>query len=237
MSDCLFFVFLMIGISIFTKNFEIKPIKSKICNLHSFEKKFEVESYDTFLKKRSELYPDVTECGPWEPLYHSLKKCTTFKRIYELENNFEYDMVIKSRLDCFYQPGTVFTTYNAEPYKAYSTRPIVRMVQEFMSNNFDEAIFFSDSKTMDLISNVGDLYMQKRSRDYQKSKDNFDIMIESYYGPGAQMYENLMEMNIQPTYHYQPFFYYVARQTHLNLGLDINRNFEEVVNVCNKWYL
>jgi len=44
MSDCLFFVFFMMGLSIFLKNFEIKPIKSKICKIHTFEKKFEIES-------------------------------------------------------------------------------------------------------------------------------------------------------------------------------------------------
>lgn len=44
MSDFLFFVFLIIGFSIFANNYEIKPIKSKICQLHIFEKKFEVEN-------------------------------------------------------------------------------------------------------------------------------------------------------------------------------------------------
>jgi hypothetical protein len=44
MTDCLFFVFLFIGLSIFSKNFEIKPIKSKICEIHTFEKKFEMEN-------------------------------------------------------------------------------------------------------------------------------------------------------------------------------------------------
>lgn len=44
MTDCLFFVFLFIGLSIFSNNFEIKPIKSKICEIHTFEKKFEMEN-------------------------------------------------------------------------------------------------------------------------------------------------------------------------------------------------
>jgi hypothetical protein len=44
MSDCLLFVFLFIGLSIFSNNFEIKPIKSKICEIHTFEKKFEMDS-------------------------------------------------------------------------------------------------------------------------------------------------------------------------------------------------
>ena len=44
MSDFLTFVFFMIGLSIFSNNFEIKPIRSKICNMHTFEKKFEMEN-------------------------------------------------------------------------------------------------------------------------------------------------------------------------------------------------
>jgi len=44
MTDCLFFIFLFVGLSIFSNNFEIKPIKSKICEIRTFEKKFEMDS-------------------------------------------------------------------------------------------------------------------------------------------------------------------------------------------------
>ena len=44
MIDFLSFVFLFIGLSVFLNNYEIKPIKSKICKIHTFEKKFEMEN-------------------------------------------------------------------------------------------------------------------------------------------------------------------------------------------------
>lgn len=44
MSDFFGFIFFVFAFFIFLNNFEIKPIKSKICKIHTFEKKFEMEN-------------------------------------------------------------------------------------------------------------------------------------------------------------------------------------------------
>jgi len=206
-----------------------------LCNFFN-PKKFEIENHESFIEKRNVLYPNV-QYITWESLYHSIKKCILLKRTYELENNFEYDIVIKARFDCFYNPNSCFMTQKPEALKAYTTHNIVKMKKEFFANNFDEAIFFADSKTMDLLSLVGDLHMEKKFDYLSNPGMDMDFLTEISYGPGAIMYENMMEMNIQPSVHYQSFNYYVARSVHLNSGLDINSNFEESVKLCHDWYI
>jgi hypothetical protein len=214
-----------------------------LCNFFN-PKKFEIENHESFIEKRNVLYPNV-QYITWESLYHSIKKCILLKRNYELENNFEYDIVIKARFDCFYNPKSRFVTQYTGALRAYTTHSISKMKKEFFANNFDEAIFFGDSKTMDLLSQVGDLHMEKKF-DFLKNHDLYgDFLTEISYGPGAIMYENMIEMNIQPQVHHMPFNYYVARTTHLNSGLDIgnqklasiNSNFEESVKLHNDWYI
>jgi hypothetical protein len=206
-----------------------------LCNFFN-PKKFEIENHESFIKKRNVLYPNV-QYITWESLYHSIKKCMLLKRSYELENNFEYDVVVKARFDCFYTPKTRFIIQPPEILKAYTTHNIVKMKKEFLANNFDEAIYFADSKTMDLLSQVGDLHMKKKLDYFSNTDIDVDFLTEIAYGPGAIMYENMMEMNIQPQFHHLQFKYYVARTVHLNSGLDINSNFEEAVKLCYDWYI
>lgn len=206
-----------------------------LCNFFN-PKKFEIENHESFIEKRNALYPNV-QYITWESLYHSIKKCILLKRTYELENNFEYDVVIKARFDCFYEPHSRFLTQQIDTLKAYTTHTIVKMKKEFFSNNFDEAIFFADSKTMDLLSSVGDLHMEKKFNFFTKSSMDMDFLTEISYGPGVIMYENMIEMNIQPSVHFNSFKYYVARTTHLNSGLEINENFDETVKLQNEWYI
>jgi hypothetical protein len=206
-----------------------------LCNFFN-PKKFEIENHESFIEKRNVLYPN-TQYITWESLYHSIKKCMLLKRSYELENNFEYDIVVKARFDCFYTPKTRFIIQPPEILKAYTTHNIVKMKKEFLANNFDEAIFFADSKTMDLLSQVGDSHMKKKHDYFSNTDIDVDFLTEIAYGPGAIMYENMMEMNIQPQFHHLQFKYYVARTVHLNSGLDINSNFEEAVKLCYDWYI
>ena len=118
---------------------------------------FEVENFNTYVDCRKYSFPITA----WEPMYHSYKKSINFKRCYELKHDFEYDIVIKARLDCIYDPDAPLTMPHIVPLVAYTSREINKMSLEFFYNDFDEALFFGDSLTMDLLSLTGDLHLKK----------------------------------------------------------------------------
>jgi len=197
----------------------------------------EVESYSTFIQKRNKLYPRQ-HLTVWEPMYHSIKKSINFKRQYEIDNDFEYDLVIKTRFDCIYDPSSKFLPHVPESLKAYSSIPVGRIVNEFNAPNFDEAVFFGESRTMDLLALTGDLHMLNRINKKDSLINEFDILPELFYGPGALIYKHMTDMNIYPGHHFTPFNYFVARLHVVNSGLDpINSNdWPHIVESCRDWY-
>jgi hypothetical protein len=218
-------------------NFRDEPFNDGNRLIEAFNPKIaEVERYSDFVAKRNLQYPNFPLTA-WESMYHSIKKSINFKRLYELDKNFEYDLVIKTRFDCIYDPGIKFIAYIPEVMKAYSSYTISRILHEFNSNNFDEAIFFGESRTVDLISAAGDLHMLNRStKEYQSSME-FDILPEAFYGPGALIYKHMTDMNICPSHHFVPFYYVVARQHTIDLGLNPMTDWPQVVKSCKDWYL
>ena len=200
---------------------------------HFNPKMYEIESYNKFKAIRDNVY--TFPVTAWEPMYHSYKKSIHFKRTYELENEFEYDLVIKTRFDCIFNPNIPMLAFTPEPMKAYSSRQIHRMANEFGTPNFDEAVFFGDSKTMDLLSLTGDAHIQNRILSISP-KFIFDPEPEMYYGPGTLIYRHMTNMNICPDYHYQPFNYFVARKHVVESGLSPITDWDKVVVSCQDWY-
>ena len=218
-------------------NFRDEPFNDGNRLIEAFNPKVaEVESYSDFVAKRNLQYPN-SPFTAWESMYHSIKKSINFKRQYELDNNFEYDLVIKTRFDCIYDPSTKFIAYIPEVMKAYTSFNISRILNEFNSNNFDEAIFFGESKTVDLIAATGDLHMLNRSTKEHQSTIEFDILPEVFYGPGALIYKHMTDMNICPSHHFVPFIYVVARLHTVSSGLNPMTDWPQVVQSCKDWYI
>ena len=109
--------------------------------------------------------------------------------------------------------------------------------KQIIGNNFDEAIFFGESKTVDLIAATGDLHMLNRSTKEHQSKIEFDILPEVFYGPGALIYKHMTDMNICPSQHFVPFIYVVARLHTVSSGLNPMTDWPQVVQSCKDWYI
>lgn len=196
----------------------------------------EIESYNQYKINRNNVWNfNITA---WEPMYHSFKKSINLKRNYELANNFEYDLVIKSRFDCMFNPKTPFEAFMPASMKAYSSRRIGRLVYEFNHPNFDEATFFGESKTIDLLSLTGDLHLQNRKNKFKMVElgDIFNPLPEKYFGPGALIFKHMVNMHICPDYHPNPFNYFVARRHVVETGLDPINDWDKVVSSCQDWY-
>lgn len=196
-------------------------------------KGWEIESYNQYKINRNNVWN--FHLTAWEPMYHSFKKSINLKRNYELENNFEYDLVIKSRFDCMFNPNTPFEAFIPDIMKAYTTTSIHRITNEFNCSNFDEAVFFGESRTMDLLSLTGDLHLINRKKMIEIG-DTFNPMPEIYFGPGSLIFKHMVNMHICPDYHPKPFHYFVARRHVVDTGYCPIADWDKVAASCKDWY-
>lgn len=169
----------------------------------------------------------------FDPMFYSFMKSIHFKRNYELENDIEYDMVIKIRFDMIYDPRDPFFLHKIEPMIAYSCIPVGKFISEFHYNNFDDVLYYSDSKTMDLIAHTYRITHQKRIN----STDINNLDPSFYYGPGCLLYDTMIGMSIHP-YCIRPTPWYVVRKTVVESGLDpiSYSDWESLKKLCLDWY-
>ena len=213
-------------------NFDIEILSSKdqtrLKKLYN-PKYIEIENFKNFKDNNQPVLS-------FDPMFYSFMKSIYYKREYELENDFEYDIVIKVRLDTIYDPTQVFLLHKVEPLVAYTSTTISKFISEFHYNNFDDVIFYSDSKTMDLIANTYRIHKQNRlTQNEQIHKNNEDPSF--YYGPGCLLYNTMIDMSIHP-YSFRSFPWYVGRNNVAKIGLDPTSltDWETVKKLCMDWY-
>jgi hypothetical protein len=187
----------------------------------------EVESYDAYCASTDRVLN-------WDPMFYSFMKSIHFKRNYELEKNFEYDLVVKVRLDTIWDIDQTFILHKAEPMVAYSCSPVGKFIIEFHYNNFDDVLFYGDSKTMDLIANTYRLHKQARSKEY-KGEFKYNTNPELFFGPGCLLYKTLIDMSIHPTCTHA-YKWYVIRKHVADLGLDFVKDWKTVKEMSDNWY-
>ena len=184
--------------------------------------------------------------GYYFPLFYSFMKSVWLKRKYELENDFVYDIVIKTRFDInFWQEGinkvgeplNKFYIHKIMPLVAYNANELFeKFALEFNAINFDDVFFYSDSHTMDLITNIYWWYRKivKRSEESINNgswvKDN-----EYYYGPGTLLYRYLTNHNIHMRCDIV-IPYYVVRKECEFLNLDSVKDWVEIKDISHDFY-
>jgi hypothetical protein len=172
----------------------------------------------------------------WDPMFYSFAKSLMLKREYELQNNFQYDAVVKARLDVVYNPLTKFPLSRVEPKFCYTSN-ISNFPLEFNYYNFDDVIFYGDSPTMDL---VGDLYHTYKVRHTRERLDNSrkqcNLDETSFYGPGALLYDHMTSIGIHPERR-PAFDYAVMRSTIVDAKINPMTQFEEVRRLWREWYI
>ena len=130
----------------------------------------------------------------WSALFYSFAQSVMMKRKYELEHNFEYDVVVKSRPDIVFNPKR--TAYLETPLwdnHLFSTHG-GEMDHEFGMFNIDDCVFYSNSYTMDVLVNMYQ-YRQKLIDSRNKGKEQLWIQ---QLGPGVLMHEFCKEYGITP---------------------------------------
>lgn len=124
-----------------------------ICDMHDtlLPKKHSIEGH------KIHTHDSVKNSIAWwtRDQFYSLKKAAMLKREYELENNFEYDLVFRLRADLLLEtriaefteikPNTIYTCINShdKKYKAFRVGDI---------------FYFADSYTYDQVSDFYDVF-------------------------------------------------------------------------------
>jgi hypothetical protein len=123
-------------------------------------------------------------------------KANQFKRNYEIKNNFVYDLVIRARFDTLYvgknnipnRTSMVIVKPDADwgNRVVWSTSPeFTKRYYEFNYFNFDDLMWYCDSPTMDVISNI---YFHVKN----------DSVWKNVYGPGTLLYDFFVNYSIHP---------------------------------------
>jgi len=127
-------------------------------------------------------------------IFYGFSESMKLKREYEIENNFEYDIVVKSRFDLIFHPTNherCLYLLNKIPMEIMSTFKGT-MMDEYCLINFNDIIFYGSSMVMDLATN---LYFYRMQQFIKEKK------IGHYgwgYGPGVIMNLFFEENGIQP---------------------------------------
>ena len=127
----------------------------------------------------------------WSSLFYSLAQSIMLKREYEIENDFEYDLVIKTRPDVVFDPRYHFSWELLEHNVLFATQGGI-MEHEFHMYNINDMIFYGTSYTMDLVSQMY-FYRQKMLDERNMFEDK---LWTGPIGPGVLMQEYFRDYGI-----------------------------------------
>jgi len=124
----------------------------------------------------------------WNSLFYSAMYANHLKKQYEIENDFRYDLVIKTRYDLIYDPNTTFDINHPldsdlDLYCLHNAR----MFTEYGRPNFSDIMYYGSSRAMDCISDVYKYIYSDNSREDNKKQ----------LGPGCWMTEYNNKNNLR----------------------------------------
>ncbi len=141
-------------------------------------------------KKKQEFFYDNDH---WSSLFYSLSQSIMLKREYEIENNFEYDVVFKTRPDVCFNPAEPIKWEPMEDNMFMYTHGGY-MEHEFYSFNINDCVFGCNSYTMDMLAN---LYFFRQYQIHDKVERDYNPNFNAV-GPGVLMHDYMREYGITP---------------------------------------
>ena len=127
----------------------------------------------------------------WSSLFYSMAQSMMLKRQYEIDNDFEYDLVIKTRPDVVFDPRYHFSWEPLEDNILFATQGGL-MESEFHMFNTNDMVFYGKSYTMDLVIPMY-FYRQKMLDQRNLFKDK---LFTGSMGPGVLMQEYFRDYGI-----------------------------------------
>ena len=193
------------------------------------------EEHSRFVERfqiKKSIFDDTpqTEFGNsdhWGGLFYSFVNSLLLKKEYELENDFTYDIVIKSRPDVVFNPKLFLHFPELNDGVLYTTHGGI-MERELNMVNFNDCVFLGNNRTMDLLMNIFHYRMHK-----------ITIPEENVHplGPGVLMNEYFRDFGIYPVANNLVFIETILREgCPENLDLFNTEEFALMEKYYRDWY-
>ena len=147
----------------------------------------------------AKMEPSINHAGPFGNMLYSIQAANRLKRNYELEHNFDYDCVIKTRYDMLMPPDRKWPQLKIEPrtlYYSLGNRGLVHT--DVGKHGLSDIIFWGDSSTMDIACDTYRYYNWKCFPRYlQLMQGNMLDPADSMLSPGTLIYQQTEKRNIR----------------------------------------
>lgn len=102
------------------------------------------------------------EMGSFGSMLYSIMMANELKKDYEIEHNFRYSLVIKTRFDLVFPQSHRFPYHFMMPRTIYSSGGALGYVStDYETHAINDVIFWGDSESMDIATNVYMYYKHK----------------------------------------------------------------------------
>jgi hypothetical protein len=144
---------------------------------------------------------DVSEVGNFGSMLYSIMMANELKKQHEIENNFRYDLVIKTRFDLVFHEYVTFPLQPIIPRTIYSTGGNVGINNtDYEHHGISDLIFWGDSQSMDIAANTFRYYKFTALYNDIFLKEGIKMDVSDYYlSPGTMIYQKTIERNIAHT--------------------------------------
>jgi len=131
-------------------------------------------------------------------MLYSIMMANELKKRYEIENDFRYDLVIKTRFDLVFDENSYFPKDPRWPRTIYSLGGNTGLNHtDYENHGISDLIFWGDSQSMDLATNVYRYYKNTAlvKNIYLRQGMKLDP-IDYYLSPGTLIYQRTIQRNI-----------------------------------------
>lgn len=159
-------------------------------------------------EKVKELYKPVSSLVelPLDPIkessfgsmLYSIMMANELKKKHEIENNFRYDLVIKTRFDLVFDENSYFPTDPRWPRTIYSLGGNAGLNHtDYENHGISDLIFWGDSQSMDIATNVYRYYKNVALVKNLYLREGWKLdPLDYYLSPGTIIYQRTVQRNI-----------------------------------------
>lgn len=136
--------------------------------------------------------------GSWGNMLYSMMMANELKKKYEIENDFRYDLVIKTRFDLIFWRECKFFYYKILPRTIYCSGGNNGINHtDYENHGIEDLIFWGDSESMDIATNVYMYYKYVALVANEQFRHNFKFDPKDYYfSAGNLIYSRVIKQNI-----------------------------------------
>lgn len=136
--------------------------------------------------------------GSFGNMLYSIMQSNRLKRKYELENNFRYDLVIKTRFDVIFPNHLKFDMDELVPRTIYSSRGNNGINRtDYENHGISDVFYWGDSQSMDIISDTFMYYWHSCLSTVELDRRELKYEIQDFFmSPGNLMVRQCVMNNI-----------------------------------------